>query len=235
MYFWLLLFWMYSCMLILLLMLVVSWNVKGPGCPQKRNHIRDFFKMYCVDIILIQESKTTFPLDKFFRLIGGSFITCWSHLNSLGILGGQFIGCSELVGKFLLFIKLSNRWTDQHFVITSVYGPCVEGCRASLWQELRGTKGWADRPWLIGNVNVTRFFGERTDPEIHIPGMRGFNDLIWSLSHIDPLLAGRYFTWTIYWLPRRQNWIDSFFLWIGRINFLDLQPEHYLVFFQTTY
>ena len=34
-------------------------------------------------------------------------------------------------------------------------------------------------PWLIGrDFNVTRFFGERTGLEIHISGMRGFNDLM---------------------------------------------------------
>jgi len=96
--------------------------------------------------------------------------------------------CSnELVGNSLLSVRLTHCRTRHDFVITSVYGPCNEGRRADLWQELHGTRGWAAGPWLIGGYfNVTRYFGERIVSEIHISGMRGFNDLIRSLSLVEP-------------------------------------------------
>ena len=48
---------------------------------------------------------------------------------------------------------------------------------------------------------MTRFFGERVGPEIHIPSIRGFNDLIRSLRLIEPPLVGRSFTRTSDWQP----------------------------------
>ena len=64
------------------------------------------------------------------------------------------------------------------------------GCyrhRANLWHELRGTRGWAASPLLAGDdFNVTRYFGERTGPEIYILGVHDFNDLIGSLSLVEP-------------------------------------------------
>ena len=75
-------------------MFILSWNVKGLDCPSKRSRVKDFLKMRCIDIIMLQESKIAFPSDFFFRSIGGNLITGWSHLNSLGASGGQFIGDS---------------------------------------------------------------------------------------------------------------------------------------------
>ena len=59
----------------LLFMLSVSSNVKGLGCPQKRSRVRDFLKLYYIDVVLLQETKTVFPSDSFLRSIGDSFIT----------------------------------------------------------------------------------------------------------------------------------------------------------------
>jgi len=72
-------------------MLIISWNVKRLGCPQKRSHIHDFLKKYCIDIVLIQESKVAFYSVSFFRSIGGPFIIGWSHLNSIGASGGRLL------------------------------------------------------------------------------------------------------------------------------------------------
>ena len=117
---------------------------KGLGCPQKHSRIRDFLKLYDIDIVLIQETKAAFPSGSFFRSLGGTFLSGWNHLNSIRASGGQFIvgrdsifECSsELVGEFLLSVRLTHRRFGQNFVITSVYGPCVEGGGADLWREL---------------------------------------------------------------------------------------------------
>ena len=68
-------------------------------------------------------------------------------------------------------IKWAVNWMERElFVVTLVYGPCVEGCSANFWQELRNTRDWTVGPWLIsGDFNVIRFFGERICLEIHIP------------------------------------------------------------------
>ena len=81
----------------LLFMLVVSWNVKGLRCPQKQSCTRDFLKMFCIDIVLLQEFKTTFSSDSFLRLMGDFFITGWSHLNVIGPRGATY----KMAGKYL--------------------------------------------------------------------------------------------------------------------------------------
>ena len=97
--------------------------------------------MYGFNVVFLQETKIASPSDSFLKSIGGTFITSWCFLNSLGASGGQLIGwsdnifdcTSELIGEFLLSVKLTNRRTGQHFVVTSVYGPCTEGCLAAFW------------------------------------------------------------------------------------------------------
>ena len=75
----------------------------------------------------------------------------WSHLNSIGASVGQLIGwrdsifecSSEPVGGFLLLVRLTHRRSGKNFVVTSVYGPCIERYKVDLWQELWGIRGWA--------------------------------------------------------------------------------------------
>ena len=74
-------------------MFILSWNVKGLDCPSKRSRVKDFLKMHCIDIIMLQESKIAFTPDSFFRSIGGNLIIGWRHLNS----GGQLIGWNDIV------------------------------------------------------------------------------------------------------------------------------------------
>ena len=91
-------------------MLIVSLNAKGQRYPRKRSRICDFLKMYAIDIVLLQETKTAFSSDSFLRWIGGSSLRGCRHLNSLRVSCGQIIGwrdnvfdCyGEVVGEFLL-------------------------------------------------------------------------------------------------------------------------------------
>jgi len=62
-------------------MLIISWNVKGLGYPQKRSHIHDFLKMYVIDIVLLQETQVAFPSNSFLRSIGNSSLMGLSYLN----------------------------------------------------------------------------------------------------------------------------------------------------------
>ena len=61
-------------------------------CPYKRSLVGNFLKLYCIDIVLLQESKIASPSDSFFRSIGGSLLSGWIHLNSIGASRGQLIG-----------------------------------------------------------------------------------------------------------------------------------------------
>jgi len=89
-------------------MLVVSWNVKGLGCPHKRSHILDFHKMYCGHYS-DPRNKNCSSFRSFFRSIGGLFIIGWSHLSSIRASGRQFIG-----------------WRDNIFECTSVGEFCFQ-------------------------------------------------------------------------------------------------------------
>jgi len=57
----------------------------------------------------MQESKIEFPFAYFLHLIGGNFNSRWTHLKALGWRDDLFDCVSELVGKFLLSVKLTHR------------------------------------------------------------------------------------------------------------------------------
>jgi len=119
-----------------------------------------FSKCTALTLYSFKNLKATFPSDFFFWSLGGSFINGWCHLNSIGASGGQIIGwkdnifeCSdELVGEFLLLVRLTHRRTRQDFVVTSAYKPCTEGRLVDLWHELRVTRGWTTCPWLLAVI-----------------------------------------------------------------------------------
>ena len=64
----------------------------------------------------------------------------WSHLDSLGASDGQLIcwqddvyeGNNELMGEFLLSIKLTHSSSGHSFTISSIYGPSDDARRSNF-------------------------------------------------------------------------------------------------------
>ena len=117
-------------------------------------------KMFCIDIVLLQESKTAFSYDCFLRSIGDAFITGWSHLNAIGAsratysLANIFVCTGGIVGEFYLSVQLTNRRSGQQFVAISVYGRVVELIFVRIMQySCLGHGTLVER----GDFNITRF------------------------------------------------------------------------------
>ena len=90
-------FWMFPSVLSQLIALIMSWNVKGLGCSQKRSRVRDFLKLYCIDIVLLQETTISF-----LRSIGGSIY--WFESSEFYWLRVVNL----LVGGIISLIALAN-------------------------------------------------------------------------------------------------------------------------------
>lgn len=92
-----------------------------------------FLRLYYVDVVLLQELKLCQPSPFLLRSHCAPRINEWISLDSDGASGGQLLGwngalfecTSQLVGTFLLSVKLKHRASVNSYSFTSVYGPCV--------------------------------------------------------------------------------------------------------------
>lgn len=168
-------------------MYFLSWNVRGLGSPHKRACIKNYLHLFHLDLLLIQESKLCRPTRAILKSFSGTSFNTWSILDSIDSSGGIIIGwldskfClqDEKKGTFTLSVKLQDLSSNRIFTITSVYGPCGNVDRSTLWQELRDIATWATSDWLLGgDFNITRVHGERRGTDIYIDDMLLFNTLI---------------------------------------------------------
>ena len=125
---------------------------------------------------------------------------------------GYIFECSsELVGEFLLSVRLTHHRNGQVFAITSVYVPCIEGRTTDFWQEFWGTRGWETGPRLIGgDFNVIRCFGERTPWYSYPENVRIQRSYPISLPH-RASISWSFLYMTSDWQPPTSAKLDRFF------------------------
>lgn len=69
-------------------MIILSWNVRGMGNPERRMVIKDVIKSNKVKIALIQESKLNSMSDRIIREVWGDKPTNWICVDAVGSAGG---------------------------------------------------------------------------------------------------------------------------------------------------
>ena len=79
--------------------ITVFWNVKELSCPKK---VRDFLKMYCVDIVLLQETKTLPQLTFSFDLLVVFSCLAGVTLISLGLRKNNSLDDEKIVSNILV-------------------------------------------------------------------------------------------------------------------------------------
>lgn len=112
-------------------MKVLVWNVRGMGCPQKMNVVRDVIRSSRSEICCIQETKmNTHDFNYLSRILPSFSETNCAVLYALGTAGGCLVTWKRNY-------ELINSWTTRHTVtavlrqtatgsilaVTSVYGP----------------------------------------------------------------------------------------------------------------
>jgi hypothetical protein len=90
------------------------------------------------------------------------------------------------VGEYVVACSFRNIADDFTWAFAGFYGPNIDSCRRSLWEELAGLLSWWDLPWCIGgDFNVFRFPCERSGEACFRPAMTEFSDFIFELGLLD--------------------------------------------------
>ncbi|XP_028061248.1 uncharacterized protein LOC114264754 [Camellia sinensis] len=150
-------------------MKVLSWNVRGLGRKEKRSKIKSMLKARGVDIVLFQETKKAFMLEK-------EVSSCCCNRRFILLLGTLFFSFE--------------------CVIINLYAPNEVALRGKLWECLLKLKEEFSNPWCLGgDFNEIRNIGERKGCSRREKGMKELNDFIHKSEVNDLPLLGRRYTW----------------------------------------
>jgi exonuclease III len=70
---------------------IISWNVRGLNCKEKRAQIRNALKMWNGEVICLQETKLEHIGRAAVRSLWGNKFADWVYLEFEGALGGILI------------------------------------------------------------------------------------------------------------------------------------------------
>lgn len=152
-------------------MRILYWNIKGLGNPEKRESVENFISLHCFDVVCLQESRVSSPLQFLLRSCGGNRISKWAMSDAKGASGGVFVRWNEYVfscveewiGSFFVSVVLSDVGSDLKWRLTTVYGPNNRPKIQEFWDVLSSLKQSFQLTWVIcGDFNATRFLWERS-------------------------------------------------------------------------
>jgi exonuclease III len=149
---------------------ILSWNVRGFNCPDKRLMVRNLLRQWRVDIVCLQETKLELISRKDVISLWGCRYVDWCYVATSGAARGILLMWDKRVvtrldmevGECVAACSFKNVVDDFEWAFAGVYGPNGDFDRC-LWDELAGLMSWWDLPWCIGGeFNVIRFPSERS-------------------------------------------------------------------------
>ncbi|XVF49156.1 hypothetical protein PTKIN_Ptkin03bG0245900 [Pterospermum kingtungense] len=185
-------------------MKIVSWNIRGLGCAEKRRAVRRLFSNEKFDAFLIQESKIKKVSHRLVRWLWGNEDVSCEFMLADGNAGG-LIACwrnnfffleSKIVDR--RFILLIGVFKEKNFRcgMGTVYAPNDEGERSRFFEELSVVLRNAGCPWVLGgDFNIVRSEEEKIGLGYNVGAMATFSSFIESLGLVDLPLSGGKFTW----------------------------------------
>jgi len=190
-----------------LVMKLVSWNVRGLGGVEKRREVRKLVEDKKPLILCLQETKLAVCDDNLSLLMWGDSNHAYSFRPSAGASGGLLTVWDTLEVEVWSTVSQDNVLvihgkfirTNEVFYIFNVYAPCDIRAKQQLWgslsvklQLLHGHK-----VCVCGDFNAIRCQEERRPlrgatlaQDIH-----NFSDFIDETGLIDLPLCGHRFTW----------------------------------------
>ena len=135
-------------------MKILSWNVRGLGRPEKRSKVRSILKERGVDVVLLQETKTSNLEVSFIKSIWPFDKMEYMGVDAEGRAGGVL--CIWHPDRF----KVVDCCGSRNFIIlagicgqsfecsvVNVYAPNDVGKRSQLWESLKSLKISYTTPW----------------------------------------------------------------------------------------
>jgi exonuclease III len=139
---------------------ILSWNVRGLNCPDKRLMVRNLLRQWEVDIVCLQETKLELITRKDVFSLWGCCYVDWCYVVATGAAGGILLTWDKRVvtkldmevGECVAACSFKNVLDDFEWAFTGVYGPNGDLDRRRLWDELAGLMSWWDLPWCLGGI-----------------------------------------------------------------------------------
>ncbi|XVF57103.1 hypothetical protein PTKIN_Ptkin06aG0176800 [Pterospermum kingtungense] len=180
-------------------MKIVSWNIRGLRCAEKKKAVRRLFSNRECDTILLQESKIKEVNPRLCRWLWGNNNVSSEFVLSNGNAGGLVIGWKSeffsleekmVPDRYLLLVGTLKEFSIK-CGIGNVYAPSRAAETEALWEELSQIIGAYDFPWIIGgDFNVVRREEEKIRLFFNISTLSNFSNFIEELGFIDLPLSG---------------------------------------------
>jgi exonuclease III len=188
-------------------MKIISWNVRGLGGFEKRREVSQMVKEKNPFILCLQESKLSVVNDLVCQAIWNDINVGFSYRPSVGASGGIItlwnrsevevwtsFNMEHVLGIQGQFLK-----SGEKFTLLNVYAPCDSHRQQILWQNIssRMTLLLDENVCVCGDFNVVRSQEERRSvgSVANQLGSAAFNNMIDSNFFVDLPLRGRRFTW----------------------------------------
>jgi exonuclease III len=196
-----------GCLVCVVLMKIISWNVRGLGGFEKRKEVCQLVREKKSFIICIQETKLSVFDGVVCKSVWKDSNVDFSFQPSSGASGGLVTlwDCSEVEvwASFQLehVLGIQGRFvkTSEEFTLLNVYAPCDVSRQQALWINISQRLSiLSDHNICVcGDFNTVRWSKERRsrgNSSLH-SGSAYFNQFIGVNIFMDLPLRGRRFTW----------------------------------------
>ncbi|XP_058751345.1 uncharacterized protein LOC131624421 [Vicia villosa] len=184
---------------------ILTYNIRGSGCPIKRKRLGALIRKDSFDLCLLQETKVeSFTDIVVYEMWGGTDVE-WTFRPSRGRSGGIIsMWRKGLFGLGFSFagdgyVGFNGRWKNLNVYVVNVYSSCTIAKKRVLWKELVKRKpDFPEGAWVFGgDFNAIKCPEERKGRALNLISqeMEEFNDFIDVLEVVDPRAVGKKFTW----------------------------------------
>lgn len=187
--------------------LLLSWNVRGLGDPEKCTVVRDALRQATPSIICLQETKlsdcscfkaaTFLPPNMLSSFVvssaagsRGGMLIAW-HSNTLSLL------TSTVPNNYCLSATFSSNVSEHTFSVTNIYAPSDHRESTTFLAQLAELPTDSDGPWLLaGDFNLIRSASDKNTPISNASLISAFNDTINTMDLLELPLSGCRYTWS---------------------------------------
>lgn len=135
--------------------------------------------------------------------------------------GSLFEGEVIFQNRFSLSIQFTSTLSDQSWILTNVYGPCVHEDKIEFIEWFANIHMPIDVDWIVmGDFNFIRSPSDRNIPGGDVNEMLLFNEAISNLGLVELPLKGRKYSWSnmqdnpllekLDWFFTSASWMTTF-------------------------
>jgi exonuclease III len=187
--------------------LLLSWNVRGLGDPEKCTIIRDAICSTSPSIVCLRETKLNacdfFKAATFLpQNFTSSFVTC----NAAGSRGGILTAWDPnaltldhhaVHNSFCLSTSFTSAFSEHNFSVMNVYAPSDHRYSYLFLSSLSDFAPSFHGPWaLAGDFNLIRSRQDKNTAISNSALVSAFNDKINEIGLLEIPLSGSRYTWT---------------------------------------